>query len=528
MPCILLDPVETTQRLHHAGALVTPHSTSVEEHDEGDSAETAAPATPTSILTAALFEQELLLERQQRTRAESALELMSKGVHLLTLQLKQADLEKNHDYDEDDDNETVQTESVSSHEQDSFVAASGGSSSTTTSNRSRTWSNQSAATLNNVQWQELTDELVVCGGHYDGNNNATAAADLLGLQNAAHMILQHAHLQGHEAVVVVRDAQVAQSQAARYKQRAVQAEQENCQMSRHNKALQQTVEKLRAERRVLVKEVRSLRKELSSTKSDGMMQQLERYVVGALSIHEHHLKVKSEELKLERLEAEEQVEESVVVEEEPKPTLKEQSQPKAPCAPPTKMGSFLGGNVALGFGAFGMMTKVQPWEPPTAPKAAPLAEKEPSKQSVPTPYDYEPVKFDLCSAITSCASYDSAESGSRRNYFFSKQSSLGPSLSLLNLDQDGDTQVHTPAAMLNAHHFESSAHEHSLELQSQESSMPRHVSFDATGQDSVASQLPSPMLTPRGSSASSLDLELPGDPYMLRSLAMPFVEECHR
>jgi hypothetical protein len=152
-----------------------------------------------------------------------------------------------------DDDHTVQTltETISSEGDDYSLRSA---------NRGRTWSNNSAE-FEDVRLAELTEKLSNQGG-----------ADLMALQNAAHMVLEHARLASQEASIVVRDTQLAQSQAEQYQQRALSAEKENKFLSKGNKTLNAQVDKLKAERRVLVKEVRSLRKELETAKTRGIMQ----------------------------------------------------------------------------------------------------------------------------------------------------------------------------------------------------------------------------------------------------------------
>jgi hypothetical protein len=492
--------------------------------------------SPLSDRESALM-QELAHERQQRARAESALGLFCQGVHLLTLQLKESDLHNNEyeyngvetvtvdgKYHDDDHTVLTLTETVSSEGDDYSLRSS---------NRGRTWSNNSAA-FEDVRLAELTEKLSNQGG-----------VDLMALQNAAHMVLEHARLASQEASIVVRDTQLAQSQAEQYQQRALSAETENEGLVKENKTLNAQVGKLTAERRVLVKEVRSLRKELETSKTRGMMEQLERYVAGALTVHEHHLKSKTEQAKRDKAAADEAVTNEVLAdkasvnevsadkgieessEKKPKQEAEPKSQAKAPYVPP-KAG-FLGGNVALGFGFASSMSKK--FQPPNPPKAAATSiKKEPEKVKTP----YEPVKFDLCASnaeISPSASYDTTESdlGYNIRQFFSKQAAPGRGSPLLDLKEV--KQCNTPTT-LNTNHFEKSGNASGRSIESATCgpllppAMPCNVSFDA-GEDSVKSQLPSPSLTPLAS-PDSIHLELPDDPRILRSLAMPLVEETRR
>jgi hypothetical protein len=462
--------------------------------------------------------QELVHEKKQRALAESALNNFCQGVHLLTLQLKESDLHNNDDdcnggdacnakyvYPCQDDDHTVLTltETVSSEGDDYSLRSS---------NRGRTWSNNSAAAFEDVRLAELTGKLSNQGG-----------VDLMALQNAAHMVLEHARLASQEASIVVRDTLLAQAQTEHYQQRALSAEKENEVLVQGNKTLNVQVDKLTAERRVLVKEVRSLRKELATTKTSGRTKQLEQYVVEALTAHEHHLKSKTEQAKRDKAIANEVptdkgTEESI--EKDPIQEAEQKSQAKAAYVPPKV--SFLGGHVALGFGFTSSISKK--FQPPNPPKPAPIViKKEP--ENVKTPY--KPLQFD----ISPSASYDTTESdlGSNIRQFFSMQATSGRGSPLLDLKEV--KQCNTPTT-LNANHFEKSANTSGSSIESVvcgpliPPAMPCNVSF-AAGEDSVKSQLPSPPVTPLVS-PDSIHLELPEDPRIFGSLAMPLVEETRR
>lgn len=507
----------------------------------------AVPVTPQQIIDAkegdtlsdretALME-ELAHERKQRVRAESNLDNFRQGAHLLTLQLKESDLHNDEyechgvdvvaKYHDDDHTVLTLTETVSSEGDDYSLRSA---------NRGRTWSNNSnSVALEDVRLAELTGKLSNQGG-----------VDLMALQNAARMVLEHARLASQEASIVVRDTQLAQSQAEQYQQRALSAETENEVLAKGNETLNAQVDKLTAERKVLVKEVRSLRKELETSKTRGMMEQLERYVTGALTAHEHYLKSKTEQAKRDKAAADEAVANEVPAvkatanefpadkgveessEKDPKEDIEPKSQVKAAYVSP-KVG-FLGGHVALGFGFSSSISKK--FQPPNLPKPAAIAIKK-ELEKVKTPY--QPVKFDLSTSaaeITPSASYDTAEGDLRHNIkqFFTMQATSGRGSPLLDLKEV--KQCNSPTTSLNASHFEKSANASLLSIESaacgplRPSAMPCNISFDA-GEDSVKSQIPSPSLTPP-ESTDSVHLELPADPRILRSLAMPLVEETRR
>jgi hypothetical protein len=480
----------------------------------------AAPQSPLSDREAALM-QELAQEKNRRALAEAALDNFCQGVHLLTLQLKESDLHNN-----DDECNSVDTchAKCSCHDDDhtvltltETVSSEGDDYSLRSSNRGRTWSNNSAAAFEDVRLAELTGKLSHQGG-----------VDLMALQNAAHMVLEHARLASQEASIVVRDTQLAQAQAEQYQQRALLAEKENEGLVQGNKTLNAQVDKLTAERKVLVKEVRSLRKELATTKTSGRMQQLERYVVEALTAHEHHLKSKTDQAKRDKVTADEAVANEVpadeVIEESNEKDLKQDAEPKSQAKVahvPPKLG-FLGGHVSLGFGFTSSVSKKS--QPPNPSKPAAIVIKE-EPEKVKTPY--VPVKFD----ISPSAGYDTAESdlGSNIRQFFSMQATSGRGSPLLDLKEVKQCNTSTT---LNANHFEKSANASGQSIEAAACgpvtplAMPCNVSF-AAGEDSVNSQLPSPSVTPLAS-PDSIHFELPEDPRILRSLAMPLVEETRR
>lgn len=112
-------------------------------------------------------------------------------------------------------------------------------------------------------------------------------SDLLALQNAAHMIQQHIKLAAMEAAVAVQDTVRAQSATQEWRKRALDAEKALLKMHQENKDLKSSNEKLAAERRILVKEIRKMRKQVAPMDS----KQLESFVVNALTFHEKQLKM---------------------------------------------------------------------------------------------------------------------------------------------------------------------------------------------------------------------------------------------
>jgi len=116
------------------------------------------------------------------------------------------------------------------------------------------------------------------------------AADLLALQNAAQMVKDHVRLSSAEAAIAVQDTIQAQRAARDWQSRALTAESELKFAKKQVHHLSKQNQKLSQERKVLVKEVRKVRRELAEDKQQDMWGQLEGYVAQALSIHEHQLK----------------------------------------------------------------------------------------------------------------------------------------------------------------------------------------------------------------------------------------------
>jgi len=155
-----------------------------------------------------------------------------------------------------------------------------GSSSVMVNHRSRTFSAAASVDHTDIRLCEITDQLT-----------RSQTADLLTLQNAASMLQEHARLVSQEASLAVHDAVQAQRSTDDWKRRAVRAEDQCAALRDENHTLTLQNEKLTIERRVLIKEVRKLRK-ADSTKQD-YWKHYESYVKGAMNLHELQLKKKS-------------------------------------------------------------------------------------------------------------------------------------------------------------------------------------------------------------------------------------------
>ena len=205
--------------------------------------------------------EKLQLEYQA---ALKALHQLAEGVRIVTRQMK---------HQHNDDN-------------DSVVSAS----SDTTPLRGRTFSNGTVSTCSVVseddrRIDDITQSL-------DG----VMGSDLLGLAQAAQMVNEHARLATQEASMLTDDMVLAAKTAQQSLERAVKAEQAAIRFHKEKTTLQFRVEQLLVERKVLAKEIKSLRKENASlkkfkeeSKRQEMAFALEQHVKGALMIHEQHL-----------------------------------------------------------------------------------------------------------------------------------------------------------------------------------------------------------------------------------------------
>jgi hypothetical protein len=111
-------------------------------------------------------------------------------------------------------------------------------------------------------------------------------SDLLALQNAAHMLQEHVKLSSMEAAVTVQDTIRAQSSAHEWRARALETEKALLRMHKENVDLKNANEKLAAEHRLLVTELRKVRKQVAMNSNH-----LESYMANALTFHEQQLKM---------------------------------------------------------------------------------------------------------------------------------------------------------------------------------------------------------------------------------------------
>lgn len=206
------------------------------------------------------------LEQEHRATLE-ALRLLAEGVRIVTRQMKQ--YQNYHD-----DNDSVAS----------------GTSDATPMLRCRTFSNGTVSVCSVVSDDDKrVDDLSYS---LDG----VVGADLLGLSQAAQMVNEHARLASQEASMLTDDMAHAALAAHEAQERAIKAEKAAMRLHRENVALQQQLDQLLIERKVLAKEIKSMRRENAElkkyeqdSKRQEMMLALEQHVRGALLVHEKQL-----------------------------------------------------------------------------------------------------------------------------------------------------------------------------------------------------------------------------------------------
>jgi hypothetical protein len=105
------------------------------------------------------------------------------------------------------------------------------------------------------------------------------------LENAVQMVMEHCRLAQEEA----RESQQEQVQASVYRERATAAEDQSVLLQEELRTLKGRAGRLSRERKVLVREVKSLRQQLEQSEQKNVWRQVENYVVRALSVHESQL-----------------------------------------------------------------------------------------------------------------------------------------------------------------------------------------------------------------------------------------------
>ena len=114
--------------------------------------------------------------------------------------------------------------------------------------------------------------------------------DLVRLLDTAHHIRDYARLVSEESSVSAHDVLQAQQTAQSALQRAFKAESLARNLAHKTITLQRRVQQLEAEKKVLAKEVKSLRQYVATARQTDMERLLQQHVVGALLLHEGQLK----------------------------------------------------------------------------------------------------------------------------------------------------------------------------------------------------------------------------------------------
>lgn len=122
--------------------------------------------------------------------------------------------------------------------------------------------------------------------------SAGHTADLLILQNAAHMLQAHAVWASQEAAWAVQDLAASQAATCEWQQRALAVEAKLVQAEASQGHLTARHERCKQERRLLIREVRKLRSPVTQPAAEdgSLWTQCETYVLGALRLHEAQLK----------------------------------------------------------------------------------------------------------------------------------------------------------------------------------------------------------------------------------------------
>jgi len=444
--------------------------------------------------------EELKESRAQTARAEATLELMSESMRLLARQMKQADLSANAKLLISDDATTATTsdDTIASEFED----------------RSLFRSHSSDCDL---QLSELTEQLTSCH----------LAADIMALQNASHMLQQHARLASQEAAANVVDTVEAQTAAQHWEKEAVEAQHTSKRLDQDNKILRASAETLSAEKRILVKEVRSLRKKLSETRRTDLCHQIQDYVAGALTIHEDLLQKskgtsdvshctpegtnkgnQGDQMSTASTEGDNVKDIPAMYQGKPsvnKPGS-EQSSEKQSRAAKSSLGF---GGVALGFGAFGKK-KLTVDGPPAQKSCANPPSSLKSKNALNTEHSrYEPVRIELRTRSRTSTS-DSCDL--LENHFGAKVRELWSGSSASKSSGRG-----SPAMIsLESPHLE----EKSGQVGTPEITMPRSVAFE---REHFNAELPSPLESPEPRRHVQAHTQCDFD--VLRSLSIPSVDD---
>jgi hypothetical protein len=215
-------------------------------------------------------------------KLRSQLALMSEGMRLLAVQIRQADRHGTTSTVQKikaltcsmEDEYTVATESYSGDGVDTVVSTT-------------TVGEPSSTTMNHVSQLNPSDIRL---GEIMQDLTRSQTADLMALQNAVHIVQQHAQLAAQEAVWAVQDSVQAQRVVQTWQKQMTRTEKRVRKLQAENTKLAARNSKLTAERRLLIQEVRKLWQNKSSS------QHFYTTILEAMQLHQEHLKHKTLEV----------------------------------------------------------------------------------------------------------------------------------------------------------------------------------------------------------------------------------------
>lgn len=136
------------------------------------------------------------------------------------------------------------------------------------------------------QDQRISDRITELSNHLVG----VLGSELMGLMNDADMVRDHARLHSKEASHLLEDLHAAKDESNKSNERADMTETICRQLYTEKQILLEQVTKLTLERRALIKEVKSLRRDAQDTKKFDTWRLLEEHVLDAVAIHEMVMK----------------------------------------------------------------------------------------------------------------------------------------------------------------------------------------------------------------------------------------------
>ena len=241
----------------------------------------------------------------EHCRALEALRQLAEGVCIITRQMKQQHFS--------DDNDSVAS----------------GASDGTQPLRTRSYSSGTVVSVCSV----LSEDDIRLNG-LSQSLEGIVGADLLGLSQAAQMLNEHARLASHEASILTDDITIATRTVDSALERSIKAEKAVMRLYRENINLQNQLDNLMIERKVLAREIKSMRKEnitlkqfQQDCKRQEMMLALEQHVRGALIVHEQQLATANRNKQIEFQDQTEEAAAAAAAAAEKADTAPEETQP---------------------------------------------------------------------------------------------------------------------------------------------------------------------------------------------------------